>query len=443
MENSDTAGQKKLGLWMAMALVVGNMIGSGVFFLPSSLAAYGGISILGWIFSAAGAFFLALVFSKLSKLIPDISGGPYVYTRAGFGEFAAFLVAWGYWISIWCTNAGIAVALVSYLSVFVPVLATDHLISVLVGLGVIWLLTWVNTRGVREAGRMQLITTILKITPLIIIAVGGLFYLDPANFVPFNLSGESGFSAVTATATLTLFAFLGLECATIPAGDVAEPEKTIPKATMWGTAITILVYILGTVAVMGIIPPQELQTSNAPFADAAAKIWGNGARQLIAAGVIISTFGALNGWILIQGQIPMAAAKDRLFPGIFKKENRRGMPGIGIVISSILVSVLMVMNFTKGLAAAFKFIILLSTLTVLVPYLFSAAAFSLFSFRDKKLPKRSLVINTVIGLIAFGYSLWAVAGSGEEIVYWGFILLMAGIPFYVWLKRGEVEEVRN
>ncbi|MCB0632647.1 MAG: amino acid permease [Saprospiraceae bacterium] len=437
MEQPQPDTQRKLGLWMSMALVVGNMIGSGVFFLPASLGAYGGISIMGWIFSAIGALFLALVFSKLSREIPGLSGGPYVYTRAEFGEFAGFLVAWGYWISIWCTNAGIAVALVSYLSVFIPVLAVDPLLAVLVGLGLIWLLTWVNTRGVQAAGKMQLITTILKILPLLIIAVGGLFYLDPGNFVPFNLSGESGFSAVTATATLTLFAFLGLECATIPAGDVEDPENTIPKATMWGTVITIIIYILGTVAVMGIIPPQDLQTSSAPFADAAARIWGNGARELIAAGVIISTFGALNGWILIQGQIPMAAARDRLFPPIFKKENRRGMPAVGIAISSILVSILMIMNFTKGLAEAFKFMILLSTLTVLIPYIFSAAALSLISFRNKKLSKKKLLVNIIAASIAFGFSLWAMAGSGQETVYWGFILLMAGIPFYVWLKKGE------
>lgn len=418
-----------------MALVIGNMIGSGVFFLPASLGAYGGISILGWVFSAIGAFFLALVFSNLSKMIPDLSGGPYVYTRAEFGEFAGFLVAWGYWISIWCTNAGIAVALVSYLSVFFPVLAADPLIAVMVGLSLIWLLTWVNTRGVQAAGKMQLITTVLKITPLVVIAVGGLFYLDTQHFIPFNRSDVSGFSAVTATATLTLFAFLGLECATIPAGDVENPEKNIPKATMWGTLVTIVIYILSTVAVMGILPPQELQTSSAPFADAAARIWGEGARQLIAAGVVISTFGALNGWILIQGQIPMAAARDRLFPGIFKKENKRGMPAIGIAISSLLVSVLMIMNFTKGLAEAFKFMILLSTLTVLVPYLFSAAALSLLSFKDKTMPPKKLLFNTIVALVAFGYSLWAMAGSGQETVYWGFLLLMAGIPFYVWLKK--------
>lgn len=435
MDQPERVAGKKLGFWMALALVVGNMVGSGVFFLPASLAAYGGISILGWIFSSIGAFFLALVFSRLSKMIPNVSGGPYVYTHAGFGDFAGFLVAWGYWISIWCTNAGIAVALVSYLSVFIPGLAVQPVAAVLTGLGVIWLLTWVNTRGIRTAGSMQLWTTILKLLPLTLIAVGGLFYLQPAHFTPFNLSASSGFSAVTATATLTLFAFLGLECATIPAGEVENPEKTVPKATIWGTLIATLVYILGTVAVMGIIPPQDLQTSNAPFADAAAKIWGEGARLWVAAGVIISTFGALNGWILIQGQIPMAAARDRLFPGIFQKENRRGMPAAGIVISSLLVSALMVMNYTKGLAEAFKFMILLSTLTVLVPYLFSAGAYSLLSFRDKTLPAKSLIPATAIATIAFGYSMWAVVGSGQETVYWGFFLLMAGIPFYVWLRR--------
>ena len=430
-----TSGKRKIGLWMSTALVVGNMVGSGVFFLPASLAVYGGISILGWIFSALGAWFLALVFSYLSKMMPAVSGGPYVYTRAGFGDFTAFLVAWGYWISVWTTNAGIAVALVSYLSVFFPALAKASVLSVSVGLGVIWFLTWINTRGVRDAGVVQLITTILKILPLLAVIAGGLFFFHPEHFQPFNQSESSGFAAVTATATLTLFAFLGLECATIPAADIENPEKTIPRATLVGTLLTIAIYILSTVAVMGIIPPAALKTSNAPFADAAAAIWGEGARMWVAAGVIISTFGALNGWILIQGQIPMAAARDKLFPQIFGKENKKGVPAAGIILSSILVTILMAMNYSKSLADAFKFMILLSTMTVLVPYLFSTATYALLSLREDFRKNRPLLIRLIVALLAFVYSLWAVAGSGQEIVYWGFLLLMAGIPFYVWLKR--------
>jgi basic amino acid/polyamine antiporter, APA family len=208
----------KIGLFTSTSLVIGNMIASGVFLLPAALASYGGISLLGWIGSSIGAIALALLFSNLSRMIPNAPGGPYAYTRAGLGDFAAYLVAWGYWISIWCTNAAIAVTFVSYLTVFLPILATNTFLSVGTGLGVIWLLTWVNTKGVRAAGRVQIVTTIMKLIPLLLVSIVGLFYIDINNFVPFNISTESNFSAITTTATLTLFAFLGLESATIPSG---------------------------------------------------------------------------------------------------------------------------------------------------------------------------------------------------------------------------------
>jgi APA family basic amino acid/polyamine antiporter len=431
---SQTKSPQKIGLWSSTALVVGNMIGSGIFLLPATLAAYGGISLLGWIGSSIGAIVLALLFSNLSKLIPNAPGGPYAYTRAGIGDFAAYLVAWGYWISIWCTNAAIAVTFVSYLTVFFPALATNSLLAIATGLSVVWLLTWVNTLGVKEAGQVQLITTILKLTPLVLIALVGLFYVDIDNFSPFNVSGDSNFSAITATATLTLFAFLGLESATIPAGNIHEPEKTIPRATMIGTIITIIVYVIGSAVVIGMIPSKELQVSNAPFADAAALIWGEQARYWVAAGAIISTFGALNGWILLQGQMPMAAARDRLFPEIFKKENKSGTPAWGIVISSILISALMLMNFTKGLTDTFTFMVLLTTVAALVPYLFSAASYGILVLQNKFWQKES-ISTIILAFLAFAFSLWAVAGSGEETVYWGFMAIIAGIPFYVWMKR--------
>ena len=160
----------KIGLWTTTALVVGNMVGSGVFLLPATLAAYGGISILGWIGSSIGAIFLAMLFSHLSKIITNSVGGPYAFTRVGLGDFPAYLVAWGYWFSIWCTNAAIAVTFVSYLTVFIPVLATNKILAVLTGISAVWFLTWVNVQGVKEAGRVQLITTILKLTPLVLIS---------------------------------------------------------------------------------------------------------------------------------------------------------------------------------------------------------------------------------------------------------------------------------
>ncbi len=430
---SETSSQKnKLGLWTSTSLVVGNMIGSGVFLMPAALAAYGSISLLGWVFAAAGAFLLAKVYSHLSKLLPRADGGPYAYTRKGFGDFTGFLVAWGYWISIWCTNAAIAVALVSALSTFFPVLATSALAAVFTGLGAIWFLTWVNTRGIVTSGKLQLVTTVLKIIPLVLIAIAGLFFIKAKNFLPFNISGTSDFAAVTAAATMTFYAFLGLECATIPSGSVSNPEKTIPRATMLGTLIATIIYIVSSVSVMGMIPAKELQHSVTPFADAAAIIWGNSSRYWVSAGVTIAAFGALNGWILIQGQIPYAVAKDNLFPAIFGKLNKKGVPAPGIVIGSILVSVVMSMNYSKGLVEQFKFLILLSTLTVLVPYLFSTAAYIVIKI-EKKYFNGKWLQSVALAILAFLFSLWAVAGAGQDTVYWGFILLMAGVPFYVWI----------
>lgn len=421
---------KQIGLWTTTSLVVGNMIASGLFMLPATLGMYGGISLIGWIISGAGAICLALVYSWLSKLQPLATGGPYAYTREGMGNFAAFLVAWGYWISVWCTNAAITVAFVSYLSAFIPALGNIPILSVGTGLAAIWFLTWINTKGIREAGIVQVITTILKIVPLVVITVGGLFYLNTDHFIPFNVSSQSNLSAITSTTTLTLFAFLGLECATIPSGNVKKPEKTISRATIIGTLLTTFIYITSTVAVMGLIPPSILSESQAPFADAAASIWGEEARYLVAGGAVIATFGALNGWILVQGQMPMAAARNHLFPHIFAKENKNGTPALGIVISSVLVSILTTMNFSNSLANTYKFAILMGTLTCLVAYLFSIVAFFIMDSRQPGIRWGKMAIAS----LAFIYSMWAVIGSGEEIVYWGFILLMAGLPFYAWIQ---------
>ena len=431
MESSHNKG--KVGLTTATSLVVGNMIASGVFMLPAALAPYGGISLVGWVISGIGAMSLALVYAWLSKIRPEASGGPYAYTRDGLGDFAAFLVAWGYWISVLATNAAIAVAFVSYLGAFIPALASNVSLAMATGLGAIWLLTWVNSLGIREAGVVQVVTTVLKIVPLLLISVGGLFYLNSGHFLPFNPSGVSAMSAITTTTTLTFFAFLGLECATIPSENIRDSGPTVAKATILGTLVSTMIYVMGTVAVMGIIPPDQLMSSQAPFSDAAASIWGEPARYLIATGAVISTFGALNGWIVMQGHVPLAAARDKLMPSIFGKLNARGTPAAGLTISSILVSVLMFMNFSQRLADTYKYMILLATLTVLVPYLFSVASYVILIAKGQKLTKE-MWVRLSVALVACLFSIWAIIGSGEVTVFWGFVLLMAGVPFYTWMK---------
>ena len=427
-----------LGLWRSTALVVGNMIGSGIFLLPASLAAYGGISILGWLFTTTGAVLLALVFARLSRAAPK-TGGLYVYTRDTFGDFAGFVVAWGYWISIWSGNAAIATAFAGYVGVFFPPIARIPLLAGVAAAGAIWLFSWVNAAGVRTAGIVQLVTTLLKLLPLMVIGTLGFYFFNAGHFTPFNLSGESPISAVTATAALTLWAFLGLESATIPAEEVMDPRRTIPRATMLGTLSAAAVYILGTMAVMGLISPAALGRSTAPFADAASAMWGSWAAYAVAAGAAVSCMGALNGWILLQGQLPLAMARDGLFPAVFSRLSKRGTPVAGIVIASVLATILISMNYTKGLVNQFTFILLLSTVTTLVPYVFCSAAELAHSLGGREgATRRSRPMRVLVPALAFIYSLWAISGAGRDTVYWGFLLLLGGIPVYVCNKRSAI-----
>ena len=424
--------RRGLGLWMCTALVVGNMIGSGVFLLPASLAPYGGISIVGWLVSAGGAICLALVFAHLGAAFPRI-GGPYAFAREGFGDFGGFWVAWSYWISIWTTNAALAVAFVSYSTVFRPALGTTPVLAGGTALGTLWVLTFVNARGIHEAGQVQLVTTILKLVPLLAVGAFGFLAFQPGHFEPFNPSGDSPLGAVTATVTLTLWAFLGLESGTVPAADVHDASRTIPRATVLGTLIAAGVYIVCSVAVMGIIAPAELASSTAPFADAAGAIWGPWGRLLIGAGAAISCFGALNGWILIVGQLPMVVAQDGLFPVAFGRVSSRGTPVAGMIVSGVLSSALVAMNYSRHLVDLFTFIILLATLSTLAPYAFCSLAGFMMGRRHREL--RLSTGASAIAAFAFAYSLWAIGGAGAEVVYWGFLLLMAGLPVYVWVAR--------
>jgi APA family basic amino acid/polyamine antiporter len=428
--------KRELGLWTCVSLVAGNMIGSGIFLLPSSLAPYGRISLVGWGLSSAGAVALALVYCRLARRLPA-AGGPYAYTRAVFGDFAGFLVGWGYWISILATNAALAVAMVSYLTRFLPALQSDRVGAALVSLAFVWFLTAINALGVRAGGRMQVITTALKILPLVAIAAFGLAHFDAANLEPAPDVAAHPIGSTTAAVTLTLWAFLGLESATIPADDVREPRRTIPRATWIGTVTTAILYVTSTTAVMGVMDATRLASSPAPFADAAALMWKPWAGDVVAAGAVISCFGALNGWILLQGMIPLAAARDGLFPPLFARLSPRGTPLAGMLLSSLLVTALIAMNFTRALVPIFTFAILLATFTCLLPYLLSALAEATLTLRERRSagPAHVASLHLALAAIAFLYSLWAVVGAGREAVGWGVLLLLGGTPVYAFMKR--------
>lgn len=350
--NQGNPRAEALGLWTLTALVVGNMIGSGVFLLPASLAPYGGASFLGWVVTAGGSMAIGLVFARLARRMPA-AGGPYAYTREAFGDFAGFLVGWGYWISSWSAVAAIAVAMVGYLGALVPAATASPVAAAASAIVAIVLLTAVNVAGVRQAGIVQLATTVIKILPLLAVALFGLSRFEVSHFQPFNPTGGSLFAAVQGCLALTLWAFLGLEAATVPAGDVRDARRTIPRATLLGIGIAATLYIVATGAVMGMVPHEVLATSTAPFADAARVLWGSGAGSLVALGAFVSCFGALNGWILIASQVPMAIARHGLFPPSFARLSPRGTPAFGLLLSSTLACLLVIANYTKALVAMF------------------------------------------------------------------------------------------
>lgn len=441
MANNNPQTRHKLGLWMLTALVTGNMIGSGIFLLPASLASYGSVSLLAWIFTSAGALLLALVFAKLGTVMPRI-GGPYAYCREAFGDFVGFQMAYNYWIALWVGNAAIAVAFTGYLTFFWPALKNSTQLSFFVTVGVVWLMTIINIIGVRRAGMVQLVTTVLKLMPLILIATLGLLFVQTSNLEHFNLTGKSDFSALSGAATLTLWAFIGLESATVPAENVENPQRNIARATILGVLIAALVYIFSTLAVMGTISSEQLAHSTSPFADAAKIMFGPAGGYLIAAGAVISCFGALNGWTLLQGQIPLAAARDGLFPKSFTKQSRHGTPIVGLIVSSILITLLLLLTLSDNLVKQFTFIILLATLASLIPYLFTAMAELIIFVKYREMFNAKRLLGSVmVSILAGAYAFWTIAGSGQETVYYGVLLLFSSIPVYAWMKWRAMKEV--
>ena len=428
-----TKQNQKIGLLAATSLVVGNIIGAGIFVLPASLGKFGSISIVGWLFTATGALILAKIFSNFSKKLKGKSGGPYIYSKVVFGDFIGFLVAWGYWISCWVNNAAIAVAIVSALSFFFPELVTNPFYATLTGLSFIWFFTFTSSNGIKSSGNIQILTTIAKLIPLVLIILFGFFIFDLEIFPEFNLTDQNDFEILPVVAVMTLYAFLGLECASIPAENIKNPEKNIPKATMAGTLISTLIYILSTIVLFGIIPAENLINSPAPFAEAGEIIGGKYFGFLISAGAAISAIGALNGWILITSYMPMTMANDRLFPKVFAKKNKKGFPYLSLLLGSILTSIVMTMNYTDGLVDRFEFLILLTTLSTLIPYFFVSVSYILFHV-EKRLFKINSFRSVILGLFGSLYSLWAIFGSGIDSIFYGTILLIVGIPIYLILK---------
>jgi APA family basic amino acid/polyamine antiporter len=435
---------------MATALVIGNMVGSGIFTLPAVLAGEAGpASIVALAFTGLGAMLLALVFATLGRAHPR-TGGPYYFARRAFGDFVGFQTAWAYWIAAWVGNAAIAVAFAGYVGVFWGDVRTTNWLAAVVAVGAIWLFTLVNVVGARETGIAQVVTTVLKFVPLAVIGIVGLFYLHGANFTPFT-TASGGFDwHVNAAATLALWAFIGLESATVPAEEVRDPERTIPRATILGTLATTALYLVALVAIVGILSQAALAGSSAPFADAANAIWGGTFLGLtwgkwIALIAMAATLGALNGWIMLTARVSLAAAEDGLFPKVFGRvHGERRTPVIGLLVSSVLVSGLVLYNWNADFASRFNDVVLLATWMTLIAYAYAAAAEVVLLFKEPTLfAWTKLARDAVIASLAFAYSLWAIWGAGEEWLAKGFMLLLFGVPVFVWLRWRSEQEHRR
>lgn len=398
------------------------MIGSGAFLLPSALAPFGVASLAGWAITLCGALLLASTFARLSARWPQ-SGGPYLYARNAFGEFVGFTVAWSYWVSVWCANAAIAVAFAGSLGALVPAATATPARGAACALFALWACTLVNLAGVREAGRMQVVTTVLKLLPLLVFGAVAVWAVD-ANSLTFNPSGQSLPAVMQSTVALTLWALLGLEAATVPAGAVDDAERTVPRATLIGTLLAGIATVLACTTVVALLPTAQLANSSAPMADTARLLWGPKAGLALAAVMAVSCFGALNGWVLVCGQVSLASARDRVFPALFARCDARGTPVTGLLIGSALASVLVMANFSRSLVQLFTFSILLSTAATLVPYVVGSAAW----LRQRGHRGR------VVAALALLYSLYALIGTGNEALAWGAMLLLAGMPLYAWRR---------
>jgi APA family basic amino acid/polyamine antiporter len=432
---------RNFGLTVAIALIMGSIIGVGIFNLPTSLAGIGPITLVSMLLTTVGAIALALMFAALSRRLPA-DGGPYAYSRAAFGNVVGFFNAWSYWITAWAGNAGIAVGWVLYVEVFINK-GQNKLITVLLVLVGLWLPAVINLSGVKNMGSVQMVTTVLKFAALLFVSIVGLFYIKSANFTPWNVSGQSAVSAIGAGMAIALFSYLGVETAAVAADKVRNPDRNIPRATVLGTLATAVVYMLSLTAVFGILPSSKLASANAPFSDAAnTMLGGTWPGNVMALAVIVSGFGALNGWTMICAEMPLAAAHDGLFPERFKHMSKRGVPAYGVVASTVLASVAMIINYLgSGGATVFTTLVLMTGITAAIPYGFSALAqikWRLVDHRETETPRfvRDMIV-AVVSLVFSILFIWYSRNTGQSFwVYWAPFLLAAGalllgIPVYV------------
>ena len=425
MAESTTATARpgvKLGLFAAVALVMGNMIGSGVFLLPASLAAFGWNAVPGWIITIAGAMCLAHVLGRLSAQ-HDRAMGPAGLVEHSFGHTAGFLIGFSFWISVFTGNATIAVGAVSYLSSFAPVLGQY---PALAALGVIWTVTLINLVSLRAASAFQVVTLVLKLMPLIVVAVLIAMVLGSRGTAALTPLPTDGFSltAINSAAALALWAMVGFEAACGASDKIANPQRNVARATMIGAGLTGIIYLVICSGIALMLPADQVTDAPAPFALFVATYWSAEAAALVGLFAAISAIGAVNGWTLVQGELPREMARRGMMPGWFGATLANGIAARALVVSSILASLLVLANSSRTMAGLFAFMALLTTSVTLLLYLACAAA---------ALKERVALVPAGLGCV---FGLWCLYGAGWQAAGLAVVLMLSGLPLYWWTRRG-------
>ncbi len=406
--------KKPLGPMMSLSLVIGTMIGSGIYFQPSALAPLGWNMAIGWVVSGAGALCLATTF----RFLMDGTGAGIQHNiERVVGEVPGFLAMFAYWASGFTSIAALSIAGGSILADFVYEDPSTQS-GVVMAFTILGLITAINLVGTRSAGRMQVTSVVIKLVPLLLV-IGALAWAlidsQPVQRVapkPIEIDGISGAVA------LTLFAFLGFEAASVPVNKIRNPGRNIPVALIGGTTFVLVIYLLVSLGLMLLVPWQDVASSTSPVSDALGAVLGPVAGSLVALCILVSVAGCANGLLLIGADCTYAMALRKEMPQFLALTSGNGVPYWGVIVQSVIVGVFIIGNTFRGLTGMFTFLALLTTGGVLVFYFLATVA----AIKDNR--KRARCPVMALGIVFTGLAAY---GSGLEVVLWVFVLLAIGL----------------
>ncbi|RWR03352.1 antiporter [[Pantoea] beijingensis] len=434
--------KNQMGLFALTMMTASNMMGSGVFMLPATLARIGAISIWGWALAFLAIAALALIFCKTSELFP-CNGGIIANITASFGPFVGLQMTLFYWLSTWIGNCALLLAGVGYLSYFFPSLHNP-----LYGTGACILILWLSViwglRGAKLVGYTQLFTGGCMVLAILSIGVLGWGHFDAERYhAAWNLSGVSNYQAIINAAMISLWGFLGIESASVSFSQVKNPRRTVPLATLLGLGIAGLCYASSTNVMIGILPHHALINSSSPFADSACAMWGTNAGLAISVMVVIACFGAIPGWQILQTEVPKAAAEEGLLPAFFARTNRHGVPAGGLVFTASLMTLLLLLTLSPNLQNQFTTIITLAVSASLFPYAFAAVSLPVMIALNHQKKNTTFYYYCCLSLVALCFISLAFITESSSTVVWGIVLQIATLPLYLlYIARRHRRESR-